>query len=289
MKKTGWLIYNQEMSELNEGFISWFMEEAVQLDIKLHVLIKEDLSYGIANNDLFLLHQGEKIEYPDFVIMRNNDPLLSKQLENLGLKVFNTSFTSEISNHKGKTHQYLAGKGIPMLDTVFVRREEFRPQSIPFSYPIVVKEVAGKGGNEVFSASNQEELEQLLETITAKEIIIQKMGDVPGKDVRVFVVGNEIIAAILRYSDRDFRANYSLGGQARLYDLSENEKSLVYKVIEQFKGDIGFVGIDFLFNKDGSFVFNEIEDVAGSRTLYANSKVNIVKHYLEFVLKTIEC
>ncbi|MCT8137511.1 ATP-grasp domain-containing protein [Anaerobacillus sp. CMMVII] len=287
MKKIGWLIYNQEMAEINQGFITWFMEEAVNLNIELHLLLKENLSYGIINDELYILHKNKKITFPDFVIMRNNDPLLSKQIENLGIMLFNSAFTSEISNHKGKTHQYLAGKGIPMLNTAFINRTEFTPNSLPFTYPVVVKEVAGKGGNEVFAVSSVQELEKLLETIHSKELIIQEMGEVPGRDVRVFVVGNEIQAAILRYSDDDFRANYSLGGNARLYELSKKEKELVNKVIDQFNGDLGFVGIDFLFSKDGSFVFNEIEDVAGSRTLYANSNVNIVKLYLEFVLKRL--
>ncbi len=289
MKKIGWLIYNREMSEINSGFITWFMEEAEKLQIELHLLIKEDLSYGIRHNNLFLLNQGKPTATkPDFIIIRNNDPLLSKQLENLGYPVFNTALVSDISNHKGKTHQYLAGKDIPMLDTLFVRKDEFNSEYIPFPYPVVVKDVSGKGGSDVFAAEDRLELTKLLTTITAKEVIIQRMGDVPGRDVRVFVVGNTIIAAILRYSDQDFRANYSLGGNARLYELSEKERELVHKVMDEFQGGLGFVGIDFLFAKDGSFVFNEIEDVAGSRTLYANSNVNIVRHYLEYVLRTIE-
>lgn len=288
MKKIGWLIYNKEMSQINEGFICWFMEEAGKLNIKLDLLLKENLSYGVMNNELFLLHKGKKVENPDFVIIRNNDPLLSKQLEGLGFIVFNSSFTSEIGNHKGKTHQFLAGKGIQMLDTVFVNKDEFSPQSLPFAYPVVVKEVAGKGGNEVYAAYSVDELKKILNSVKSKELIIQKMGDVPGRDVRVFVVGNEIIAAILRYSNEDFRANFSLGGSARLYDLSEGEKMVVREVIKQFNGKLGFVGIDFLFTKDGSFIFNEIEDVAGSRTLYANSNINIVRLYLEFVIKKID-
>ncbi len=288
MSKQGWLIYNQEMAQINEKFIAWFMTTAEQLKIELRLVIKEELSYGVINNQLFILYKGEQLAAPDFAIMRNNDPLLSKQLEGLGVTVFNTAFTSEISNHKGKTHQYLAGKGIPMLDTVFVRLEEWSPKSLPFSYPVVVKEVAGKGGNEVYAATSVAELENILSNVTAKELVIQRMGDVPGRDVRVFVVGNQIIAAALRYSDSDFRANYSLGGQARLYELSGEERALVQKVIDQFAGGLGFVGIDFLFAKDGSFIFNEIEDVAGSRTLSANSDVDIVKHYLEYVVRSLK-
>ncbi|OIJ18360.1 hypothetical protein BKP45_12350 [Anaerobacillus alkalidiazotrophicus] len=288
MKKTGWLIYNKESSKINEGFITWFIEEATKLNIDLRLLLKEDLSYGVLNHRLFILHKGVTLEKPNFVISRNNDPLLSKQLEDLQIKVYNSAFTSDICNHKGKTHQFLANKDIPMLDTLFINRDEFEPNYLPFPYPVVVKDVTGRGGNEVFTASSVEELRTLLWKVQAKELIIQRMGDVPGRDVRVFVVGKTIIAAILRYSDNDFRANFSLGGKARLYELSSEQQALVHKIIDQFDDEFGFVGIDFLFAKDGSFIFNEIEDVAGSRTLYAHSNVNIVKLYLEYILKSLE-
>lgn len=287
METTGWLIYNEERANINQRFIEWFMIEAEKFNINLKFLLKEDLSYGVINNKLFFLHKGAELSKPNFAIMRNNDPLLSKQLESLGIHVFNTAFTSEVSNHKGKTHQFLANKDIPMLDTLFVMRNEFKPETIPFPYPVVVKEVAGRGGAQVYAANSAEEVIQLLGKIDATELIIQKMGEVPGKDVRVYVIGNEIIAATLRYSDKDFRANYSLGGSARLYELSEVEKALVHKVIAEFNGELGFVGIDFLFAKDGSFVFNEIEDVAGSRTLFANSDISVLTILFEHIIQKV--
>ena len=287
MKAIGLLIYNEERALINKGFIKWFLDEAEKMNIQLEFILKEDLSYGVIKNQLFIYHKGVMLSKPDFVILRNNDPILSRQLERLGINVFNSAFTSEISNHKGRTHQFLANKDIPMLDTLFVARDEFNPSTIPFPYPVVVKEVTGRGGNEVYAATSVQEVRDLLKKVKSNELIIQQMGEVPGRDVRVFVVGGEIIAAILRYCDHDFRANYSLGGEARLYELSEEEKVTVKKIIAQFEHNLGFVGIDFLFAKDGSFIFNEIEDVAGSRTLYANSNINIVKLYLEHIMRKI--
>lgn len=46
-----------------------------------------------------------------------------------------------------------------------------------------------------------------------------------GKDLRVFVVGKEIIGAVLRESTTDFRANFTLGGDARLYSLNDSEEN----------------------------------------------------------------
>jgi RimK family alpha-L-glutamate ligase len=218
---------------------------------------------------------------PDYAICRNIDGIFTKQLELLGVKVFNNSFISDICNHKAKTHQYLARFNIPMLDTYFFKKDEFVPENLNLKYPLVIKEVDGRGGKQVYKAEGPEELKKLIESLNCRDIIVQSLGEVPGRDVRVFVVGKRIVAAILRRSDVDFRANFSLGGSAGLYKLTEKQEKLVNEIIDKF--EFGMVGIDFIFNKNGDFLFNEIEDVVGSRTLSKNSDINIVKIYLEHI------
>ena len=110
-------------------------------------------------------------------------------------------------------------------------------------YPFIAKEVHGRGGKSVYLVENSEQLASLP---TEGEWLIQKPA-VFGKDVRVFVVGKKIIAAVLRESATDFKANYTLGGSASLYQLSDEETALVQKIIDAF--DFGMVGIDFIFDE----------------------------------------
>src|SRR5690625_6839454 len=91
-----------------------------------------------------------------------------------------------------------------------------------------------------------------------------------GKDLRVFVIGKQIIAAVLRVNNNDFRANFKLGGSAFLYHLTIDEVEMINKIINHF--DFGLVGIDFLIDKEGNLLFNEIEDVVGSRILSETTK-----------------
>ncbi|SDZ04478.1 gamma-F420-2:alpha-L-glutamate ligase [Evansella caseinilytica] len=287
MKYNGWLIYNAEDAQRNEAFIRWMKTEAAALGIELTFLLKEHLLYGVTGGALFISHRGKHIQLPDFVIMRNIDPLFGRQLEAMGVRVMNTSSLSEIANNKARTHQLLAQANVPMIDTLFVKRNEFSPAVLPYTYPVVVKEVDGRSGKQVYAAATEQELTALLEHVRSNELIIQKMGDVPGKDVRVFVIGNNIVAAVLRFSSTDFKANFSLGGSAQIYPLSAEETKLVHRIIRLFPDGLDFVGIDFLFAKDGSLLFNEIEDVAGSRTLSANTSINTVRLYLEYVLTAL--
>ena len=114
--------------------------------------------------------------------------------------------------------------------------------------------------------------------------IYQEMADTPGKDLRVYVTGNRITAAMLRSSETDFRSNYCLGGQASVYKLSGTEKRIVDTILSSL--DIGHCGIDFLFHK-GHLIFNELEDVVGSRMLYRYTDIDVVSDYIDFILRDL--
>lgn len=120
--------------------------------------------------------------------------------------------------------------------------------------------------------------------ICENNYIIQQASNEPGRDLRVYLVGNKITAAVLRTSDTDFRSNYCLGGTARLYTLSQKERELVQRAVSGL--EIGMAGIDFIFH-NGEPVFNEIEDTAGARALYALSDYDIVNDYIQYIRKEL--
>ncbi|MCL6459323.1 MAG: ATP-grasp domain-containing protein [Gorillibacterium sp.] len=278
----GWLIYNQADAERNRAYIDWFLSEAEAAGVELQFVSKEDLTFGVKNNLLYLKRSNEPDRLPDFCVMRNMDELLSVHLEALGVKVYNNSFVSQIANDKAKAHQYLAKHNIPMPDTTFVQADDYREANFTrLVFPVVLKAVKGRGGTEVFLIDSLEELTARVKLRLERgsdSYVVQQLVQ-PGKDLRVFIVGQQIVGAILRESDRDFRANFSLGGRSSLYPLNEVETSLVRQIMDLF--ELGMVGIDFVFGHDGSMLFNEMEDVVGSRTLSLNSDLNILKIYLD--------
>lgn len=286
MRKTGWLIYEEEHSKKNESFIQWFMEESEALNIDLRFLLQSQISFGVRNSELEINVDGRNTAIPDFVIMRNVAPLFSKQLERMNIPCFNSHQVASMCNDKAKTHQYLAGKGIPMLDTYFVSADELHQGNLPLPYPFVVKSAAGRGGVEVFLVENVEQLETAKKELSPHPLVVQPLAATPGKDLRVYVLGKQIVAAVLRTNEASFKANFSLGGSAAVYSLNEMERQLVEKIIGQF--EFGLVGVDFLFDENDQLLFNEIEDVVGCRMLCQTTDINIVRRYLEFVLGEIE-
>lgn len=307
---TAWMIYYREGAIYNKSYIDFYMEEGSKLGIVVKLILVENLEFGVKQNLWFLKYQGKEIPYPDFVICRAIYPLLSKQLELMGMKVFNNSAVAEICNDKAKTYQYLAKTGIIMVDSSFYRNEQLKDIISKVEKPTVIKAVDGHGGSQVFLLEKkidskydiqdstqdnfnpdfqdniQYDADNIFERMGSSDVVVQPLTGNRHQDLRVYVIGKEILAGVLRTAKEGFKSNYSLGGEACLYKLTGDEKRIVNKVINQF--DFGLVGIDFIIGDDGELIFNEIEDVVGSRMLYQCSNINIVELYLKFIIKTLQ-
>lgn len=278
--KTLWLVYEKSNVQRNSFFIERWQEAAALEHVEVRLVLFEDLAFGLRNGELFVSHAAG-LPLPDAAIMRLNAPLLSAQFEGMGIPVFNSARVAAICNDKRATHQLISGLW-PTMDTVFLRGDELDP---PLPYPLVIKAAHSCGGRAVFLARDREGFSRALNAIAPDAALAQAFSDTPGRDVRVYVLGTEIVAVLMRKSDTDFRSNIGQGGSAVPYELKHGELAVVRKIISLF--DFGLVGIDFILNK-GRLMFNEIEDAVGTRMLFANGHDDIVRRYLRFILNTLE-
>jgi gamma-F420-2:alpha-L-glutamate ligase len=281
-----WLIYHRDSAIYNQRYIEFYIEEGRKKGITVRLLLVEELEFGVREGKWYLKSStGEELPYPDFAICRAIYPLLSRHLEAMGIRVFNNAFLSEICNDKAKTYQYLAKTGIQMVDTSFCKNALLKEAMARISSPTVLKAVDGHGGSQVFlldAHSTEEKKQRVCQGIGSSDVVLQPLVGHRHQDLRVYVIGKEIVAAVLRTAREGFKSNFSLGGEVRLYELSEEERKLVQLIIGQF--EIGLVGIDFIIGDEGELIFNEIEDVVGSRMLYQCSDINIVERYLSYIL-----
>ena len=276
------LIYNRPEAEPNQNYIGFYRRACTRRGVDFLVLYKEDIDAGITR----LPEQG-------FVINRTRSLALAQQLEAKGLPVFNNSRITLLGNDKLAALHYIEEIGLPILKTS-EHIEDFD------RYPLVMKSRDGHGGTEVFllhapedalrfqQQAEKDRIAIAKENGTAPSLpirwIYQDVADTPGKDLRVYVTGNRITAAMLRSSDSDFRSNFCLGGQASFYTLSPAEEDTVQKIMSDLS--IGHCGIDFLFHR-GHLIFNELEDVVGSRMLYSYTNIDVVSDYLDFILSEV--
>lgn len=152
---------------------------------------------------------------------------------------------------------------------------------------LVVKSVDGHGGNQVFLwKPGMEKSLDFPEVLQGRDCIVQECMESNSEDVRVYIIGNRIYHAMCRRGKKDFRSNFSLGGEVFSYELSIGQRWLVEQVLSCFSGEIlGMAGLDFILGKDGNFYFNELEEMVGCRMLYQNTDKNIVGDYVEWLKK----
>ncbi len=263
------LVYDRPRLARNGWFVETLTEKFARRGWKLTLKIAEEL-------------ESVKLEepFPDAVLMRCTFPELSRKWEEAGVRVFNSATVSAVTNDKLRTAEFFAVHDLPMMKTVLLKY----PLDIPFSFPVVMKSRTGHGGTEVFGVESEAEIEEILKrTATTPEYwILQPFANCPGRDVRAYVVGNHPVAAMERTSGSDFRSNYSLGGSARPYTLRPTENALISRILEVLPLD--FAGIDIIYH-DGEPILNEIEDVVGSRMLYAHTEIDILEVFLDYLAR----
>lgn len=284
IKKMGWLIYSKKDALENSSYIDWFIEEARLQNLNLILVLREDLTIGLINNELTVQLHQKQVNLPQFAVVRTVEPILSLHLELAGIKVFNSSKISYICNHKSLTHLEMNRLNIPMVDMNFMKKEHLS-ETAPMSFPFVIKEATGRSGKQVYMIQNEQDWEQYYQEPDETDLVIQSTQVQTGKDVRVFIVGKEIVGAVLRENKNDFRANFKLGGTATWYPLHSGQIKMINKIIHHF--DFDMVGIDFLIGLNGEFLFNEIEDVVGSRILSKTSNINILEIYIAHIRDNI--
>ena len=269
----GLLLHNEAETEKNRFFID--------------SIIRSASDNGI---DMKLCTSAADFDYDeDFAINRSRSFLAARELEEHGIRVFNDSFLSETANDKWNTYEYLHNK-LPMAETLPAEK------NCPFPYPAVVKPRHGHGGRNVFLVNSDSEYDRALDIISetviydftgspvCEEAIVQPCLDT-GRDLRVYIIGNEIIASVMRTSETDFRSNYSLGGKAELFSPDFKITEYVLQAAELTAPD--FAAFDFIFSGNSCFL-NEIEDAAGYRMLYSNTQdINIPDKMIQYILANL--
>ena len=249
----GWIIYTKQEAKRNRWFIEHFIEVAKAFGHNLTLVFPEEISPP----------------YPDFAVVRAFNYKINERLENAGVRTFNNSRLAKIANDKALCYKYMTDNEIEIMPT-------FYEMPIAPTFPLIVKSASGHGGTEVLMVHNNTELKAASKAIP--DAVYQAVASDLGKDLRVYVINNEIVAAMLRQSDTDFRSNYCLGSKASVYTLSPDELNLINKIISIF--DIAYCGIDFIFH-NGKIVFNELEDAVGARMLYDLTDIDIVKEWFK--------
>ena len=253
----GLIVYNFVDQEKNK----WFIEECIKQcnDEKFSLLYKEE-------NEVLSYLDSHKV---DFVIYRARDYKFVELLEQKGIKCFNNSLTNKTANDKYATYVLCKKQGINCLETLLDN-----PDNLP--YPYIMKSLDGHGGQEVYLIKSENERLEIIKK-SQKHFIYQRY--LPNsKDVRVYVLNSQVVAAVERENSKDYRSNFSLGGNIKDYQPTQEMVEIAERVSKLLGA--AYIGVDFLI--DGNNIYlNEIEDPVGARMLYKTSNVDIINLFIK--------
>ena len=260
----GLLAYTAIEAERNSAFIQDLLNEAKKVGISLDLWTDD----------------GMPDEPFDFILSRRRDSELSARWEAAGIRVFNRSEVNRIANDKYKTFELAALLGIPAVPT-----RKIRTADAICSYPCVLKTTDGHGGAEVFLCHSVRDAETFFRQFAERSIIAQPFVETDAQDVRVFMLGNEVLGAVLRKGQDSFKSNYTLGGSIAKFELDVAQTKEVQTITQVLKSD--YVGIDFLLLPDGSWLLNEIEDPVGARSLYETHDFSVAARLVDHMKREL--
>lgn len=228
----------------------------------------------------------------DFCVYLDKDKYAAAILESRGIRLFNRARAIELCDDKMTTHIALAKSGIPMpktlsgplcydktakIDAALIDRIEAE-----LGYPVVVKQSYGSLGKGVFKADDRKALVDLAEEVKLNSHLYQKYVErSAGRDLRVIVIGGEVVGGILRESDGDFRSNIGLGGRARAYDVPKDVASYAVRAADVLGLD--YCGIDFLLSPSPMLV--EVNSNAFFDAFEQATGINVAARYAKHMIE----
>ena len=298
-----WVLYGDDIesnADLAHEARRFLVEgKKIGVDVKVIRPSQFDLLVTQGDRDSVLLN-GVPVPLPDFVFpyFNHNDHgyfslAIVRQLERLGVHVFNGADVIETVRDKLHTHQILAESGIDTPDTMLAKFPvDMKLIEELIGFPVVVKTLNGALGIGVFLIESQSAFSDLMELVGETnpnlQLIFQKFVSVSkGRDLRLFVVDGEVIAAMERRAqDGGFKANYSSGGSVHFFDADDEAKEIAIKTSKVLNIDVG--GIDLLFKENGGYTICEANTFPGFKGLEKASGVNVARRILEVMQRQLE-
>ena len=178
-----------------------------------------------------------------------------RQFEQMGTFTLNGSHAISVSRDKLRSLQVLSRYKLGMPATAFVRDRKSILGAIEQvgGAPVVIKLLEGTQGIGVILAETTKVAEAIIETLqsTKQQVIIQKfVAESKGKDLRAFVIGDRVVAAMRRSAvGTEFRSNVHRGGTTESVTLSPEFEATAVRAAHIL--GLQVAGVDMLEGKDG--------------------------------------
>jgi len=210
-------------------------------------------------------------------------------LENKGITVINSSKIATVCGNKLLASIKLEEAKIPTPHTVVAFSIESALKALDeIGYPAVLKPIIGSWGRLIAQLRDKESAKAILEDrenmFPLYQIYyIQEMIRRPSRDIRCFVIGNSVVAAIYRYEPKDdWRTNTARGGHVEPCKVTSNMEELALRAAETF-GE-GVYGVDMMESENG-LTIHEVNYTTEFRNSVPATGVDIPGLILDFAIQ----
>lgn len=199
----------------------------------------------------------------------------------------NESIAISRSRDKLRAHQLLARRGIGMPITGYANRADATDDLIEFvgGAPLIVKVLSSTQGKGVLLAETYKAAESLINAFRnlQTDFLVQEfIADAGGADIRCFVIGDKVIAAMQRQAkEGEFRSNLHMGGTATVVKLKPEERALAVKAAKVMGLDVA--GVDLVRSAHGPLVLevNSSPGLEGIETATGKDVAGAIIQYIE--------
>jgi len=237
-------------------------------------------------------YRGEKLEGYDAIIPRIGASVtfygtaVLRQFEMMGVYPLNESVAISRSRDKLRSLQLLARRGVGLPVTGFARYPDDTEDLIQLvgGAPLVVKLLEGTQGIGVVLAETNQAAESVIEAfhgLNANILVQEFIKEAGGADIRCFVVGGKVVAAMKRQGkEGEFRSNLHRGGSAQLVKISAAERQTAVQAANIM--GLNVAGVDILRSNHGPVVM-EVNSSPGLQGIEAATDKNVAGMIIEFI------
>jgi ribosomal protein S6--L-glutamate ligase len=239
-------------------------------------------------------YKGEQLDPFDAVIPRIGASItfygaaVLRQFEMMGAYPANESVALTRSRDKLRSLQILARAGIGLPLTGFASSPDSTKDLIKLvgGAPLVVKLLFGTQGKGVVLAETVKAAESLIDVfreLDANFLVQEFIKEAGGADIRAFVIGDKVVAAMMRQGkEGEFRSNLHRGGTASLVRLTPEERSTAVRAAR--KMGLNVSGVDLLRSNHGPVVM-EVNSSPGLQGIEAATGKDVASLIIQFIEK----
>jgi len=239
-------------------------------------------------------YKGENLPLYDAIIPRIGasntfyGAAVVRQFETIGTFTINPSIGITRSRDKLRSLQLLSWKGIDMPRTGFAHSLNDIDDLIKSvgGTPLVIKLIEGTQGVGVVLAETKKAAESVIQAfmgLKANIIVQEFIKESKGSDIRCFVIGDKVVAAMKRQAEPgEFRSNIHQGGTGEPIKLNSAERDVAVKAAKIM--GLKVAGVDLLRSDRGPLVM-EVNSSPGLEGIEKTTSLDIASKIIKYIEK----